>query len=207
MNTYFRDFVNHVRSKGEVLLYQRVLEIDSDELSGTTSLLESAYTCEQLSYPFHPPGFCPEAAIWAAKLMYYSSQLLLYRQQSAEEMRKLIIPYNKEITSSAILSADLTLRFIPDILHELTMVDDTDPLIPMLEEILHTWHYSAVGYNLVEMKQLDFKIIHADECLNQLYVNRIIDKNALAWARHPGMYPFVEAALGLYKKELWPGFE
>jgi hypothetical protein len=199
--------IKHTRTNEEVILHSNVLDISPEEIEKTSLFLESEYKQECLSYPYTAPEFDVQAAIWAARLFYISSQLLLYREQNIEEINKLLPPYNSEITASAILSADLTLRFIPHIVTELKLIDDTDPLIETLESYLHLWHYSAIGYSLPNIDKLDFKILETDKCLNQLYINRIIEKNAISLSKHPALHSAIESTLGMYKKELWEGFE
>ncbi len=207
MKSYFFDMIRHVRLTGEVILYKNILEINPDEIEATISYLEKDYKQEVLSYPYTSPIFSSQAAIWAACLFYYSSQLLLYREQNLDEVRRLVQPYNEAITPAAILSADLTLRFISDLLFELKLIDDTDPLIQILEDILHVWHYSAIGYGLENIDSLDFLVIKEDKCLNQLYIDRVIKRDALLLSHHPSLYKDIESELSIYKKNLWGKFE
>lgn len=207
MNNYFFDMITHVRSTGEVILYKNILEIEQDEIDRTISFLEKDYKLEVLTHPYISPAFSPQAAIWAASLFYYSSQLLLYREQNLDEVRNLIQPYSETITPSDILSADLTLRFIPILLIELKIIDDSDPLIPILENILQDWHYSAIGYSLQNVGDLNFRVIKQDKCLNQLYLDRVIKRKSLNLSQHPELHDDIMAELSIYKTELWQKFE
>lgn len=207
MDKYFFDMINHVRFTGEVILYKNILEILPDEIDLTISYLEKEYKQEVLSYPYNSPTFSPEAAIWAARLFYYSSQLLLYREQNLDEIRSLIEPYGTIVSSGDILSADLTLRFIPSILFELKLIDNSDPLIPILENILYVWHYSAVGYTLQDTNGLNFEIVKKDKCLNQLYIDRVIERHALELSKHPELHDDITLVLSIYKNDLWDKFE
>lgn len=207
MEEYFFKMIEHARSKGEIILYKNILSIDEEEIDKTTRLLENEYNKESLSYPFSPVVFDPHAAMWAARIFYYSCQLLLYRDQNFEDIRNLMTPYDRDITPSAILSVDLTLRFIPDLLLELKLIDDTDPFIDILEDILHTWHYSAIGYALDRMDMLDFTIIKKNQSVFQLYIDRVINRDALSLAQHPDIHNDILLQLGMYKKELWERFE
>lgn len=209
MEEYFFKMITHARTEGEVILYENIPDIHPDEVEKTLRFLEDEYNQEKCTYPLleQSPVFDGEAAIWAARIFYYSSQLLLFREQSNNEVRSLIQPYNKQITPSAILSADLILRFMPDLLSELKLIDDTDVLIDWLENILNTFHYSAVGYHLENEEPLNFDIVDQDMCLKQLYIDRVIDRNHLELSRLPALHDAIEAQLGIYQKELWNKFE
>lgn len=199
--------IMHARRESEVVLYQNILNTSIDELEETMEFLESEYKLESISYPYSAPLFDKNAASWAAQLFYISSQLLLYREHKSEELNTLIPSYKGNITPSAILSADLTLRFVPNILKELTLIDNSDILIDILEKQLFTWHYSAIGYPLKNMDNVDMSIIESHDCLKQLYIDRVIDKEAKQLAKNPIIASLLESACGIYKKELCPKFE
>lgn len=207
MDRYFHDMIRHARTTGEVILYKNILEITQTEEEDVILLLAKDYEQECLSHPYTSPTFSSSAAIWAARLFYYASQALLFREHNITELRQLIKPYDGNITAETIISADLCLRFIPDLLFELELLDNTDPLIPILEEIMQTWHFSAIGYKFDETEKLDFTNIKESKCLNQLYTNRVIELKVKALSQHPALHSDIEAELSIYKNDLWSQFE
>ena len=106
------------------------------------------------------------------------------------------------IQPSQILSADLTLRFLPIVLQQADDIDPEDPLIELIEQVLTLWHYSSIGYLLKE-EDLDFESILKNPCLLQLYTNRVIEKKADDLAQKPQLQKHIKASLGDYKELLW----
>lgn len=175
--------IQHLRLHEELLLHGLLapaLEKDTAELS---SFLAEEYATESINYPHTPPPFDPEAALWAAKILYTAAQLLLNRQHEAGDLPKLLPPYPQALTEGAILSADLSLRFLPPIIDQLQRIDPEDPLIPLLENLLLPWHYSGIGHPL-PIEKLNFEPLSGMFCLRQLYIDRVIELKNRALAEH-----------------------
>lgn len=207
MNThYFLNMIRQLRENEEVMLYNHILKVGEAEAQETILYLQKAYAQETLHYPAPQPAFDGEAALWAAKVIYFSSQLMLYRENKAPELEQIIPVYSGEINASSILSADLCLRFMPPVLIHLKMIDHEDILIPVLESILYKWHYSGVSY-MLEGEKLDFTAYSNHEGLLQLYTNRIIHYKKINLAKLPLFQSRVQGALGLYGDVFWKAFK
>lgn len=202
---YFLQTLHHLRSYEEVLLFNNLLQVTEGNQQEAVDFLAKEHRHESVNYPFAAPPFDGEAALWAAKTVYLASQLLLYREHREADLPSLFTAYQNEMTASAVLSADLVLRFLPDVVLQLKAIDPEDGLIPLLEEQLITWHYSGVRYPLTAEK-LNFDWLTSSGCLRQLYVDRVIAAQNLALAKHPQMKQEVAAALGLYAPQLWSRF-
>jgi hypothetical protein len=107
-----------------------------------------------------------------------------------------------DITPSAVLSADLCLRFLPLLREQFVAVDPDDELIPALDKILSGWHYSAIGQNY-PVEETQIEIIKSDACCWQLYLNRVIAKKAKQQMQYPAIQEGVLGCLGAYKEILW----
>jgi hypothetical protein len=201
---YFLRMVENLRTNEEVMLYANILETTPDEHAAVTEFLRLEYEREAISYPGTPPGYDPDAAIWAARTLYISSQLLLYRENKIKDLPDLL-PDHLEPSASAILSADLTLRFLPDLVSHLEMIDPDDELLELLRTILQKWHYSAVNY-LKDFQTFDFSIVQSNACLYQLYCDRIIQHKKLTTAVHPVFKEKISAHLGIYGDHFWKEF-
>ena len=201
-NTYFTDMIIRLRRQEEILLYNNIIEVTEPESKAAIEFLRKEYEQEALDHPYTVPEFDPAAAVWAAKTVYVTAQLMLYRENRADDLQALLPAFPGEITPSAVLSADLCLRFFPSILFQLKVIDTADALIPLLEAELHRWHYSGLQYPL-ETDKLDFTVIATNECLGQLYTNRIIDYKKIQLAKHPACKDRIVASLGLYADEFW----
>ncbi len=198
----FTEMITRLYQQGEIVLYNNVLNIPADEALVTGDFLREVYDWEKQNYPFTAPEFDWTAALWSAKVVYFSAQLLLYRQTAIEEVATLLQPYTDLPTVNNILSVDLCLRFLPDILNKLKEIDPEDEIIPILESFLTQWHYSAINYPLEETK-LDFKTVVSDRSIRQLYCDRIIAHKAFRRARHEAIEPYVIGSLGDYKDIFW----
>ena len=195
----------HLHQHEEVLLYSNILDISVDEQQAVIQYLGQYYEQETLDYPHTAPHFDGDAALWAAHTLYMANQLLLFRENKREDLAKILPPYTYELTPSAILSADLTLRFLPDVIKQLAEIDPEDVLIPILEGHLCAWHYSRINYEL-EMN-LAFANIQKNDCLMQLYTNRIIRYKRKDLAFQEIFYPQVKASLGMHAGHFWKDFE
>lgn len=185
--------IQHLRHQEEILLHGLLgpaLKEDTKELA---AFLAGEYAAESLNYPHTPPPFDPEAALWGAKTLYTAAQLLLNRQHEEEELPALLPPFSQSIAEGAILSADLTLRFLPAIIAQLHRIDPDDALIPILEEILITWHYSGIGHAL-PIEKLNFEPLSGMFCLRQLYIDRVIEMKNQALAEHIALREGVKAS-------------
>lgn len=202
---YFCQTLQHLRAYEEVLLFANLLQFSEEEQGEAIGFLAKEYAEEALHYPYEAPAFDGAAALWAARTVYMAAQLLLYRENKVAELEALLPAYPHTIGPSAVLSADLTLRFLPDILLQLKAIDPEDALIDVLEAHLKAWHYSGVCYPLPADK-LDVTFLTGSPCLFQLYVDRIIFYKNRLLARHPVLESGVKAALGMYAATFWSDF-
>jgi hypothetical protein len=202
---YFLQMIKHLRESEEVILYEKVMSWESTEEQELLDFLSKEYQNESLDYPYQVPGFNPGAALWAAKTIYLAAQLILYRDQKENDLGQLFSDFEGDLDASTIVSADLCLRFLPDLLFQLKVIDSQDGLIELLETIAYKWHYSSMRYPL-EIERLSFEWMNSDNCLKQLYMNRIIEYKKLKLAEHPACYDAVKAGLGIHGKQLWKEF-
>jgi MoxR-vWA-beta-propeller ternary system domain bpX4 len=206
MDRYFLKMIQTLRRNEEIIVYSNVLETDEAEHQHVIDFLAEEYRHEALNYPFDAPDFNRSAALWAATTVYVSSQLILHRESKPVDLSFALPNYAEQIDEAAILSADLCLRFLPDMIVQLKFTDSEDALIETLEGILICWHYSGINHSL-PIKNLDFTITtDVHHCLHHLYVNRIIEYKKLALALIPPFENTVKALMGIYGKDLWKEF-
>jgi len=186
----------------EVILFNNVLSISAEDERETAIYLQEVYEKESLEYPFSPPSFSEDGALWGAKVIYLSAQFLLFRTISSQEALNKFPADTISLTASAILSADLCLRFLPAILNQTKLIDMEDPLATLYENILQKWNYSSVTYEL-DYSKIDFNVILENECLTQLYVDRIILYKNKKLAHVPKFKERVQSSLGMYESEFW----
>jgi MoxR-vWA-beta-propeller ternary system domain bpX4 len=194
--------IQHLRQQEEILLYNNVLLVNAADEAATLTFLAHEYQTEALDFPHIPPVFDEQAALWAAKTVYIAAQLMLFRTQKTAELSDLLPAFANEITPSAIVSADLCLRFLPDMLTQLKGIDSQDGLIDILENTLSQWHYSGIQYG-VNTENTDFSLLKNNDCLLQLYANRITFFKKMRLAQHPAFQSIIAANMGIYGSELW----
>ncbi|RYE24810.1 MAG: hypothetical protein EOP51_06145 [Sphingobacteriales bacterium] len=203
---YFISVIMNMRQQEDIVLYDNILHATAYEEVEVIAFLQEEYDREALNFPYQAPEYNDAAALWAAKLVYVAAQLLLYRKNTEEELPALLPDFAGDTSPDAILSADLCLRFLPDILLPLKLIDHEDGLIDMLETILTRWHYSGIKYEL-DTSKLATDMITSNSCLKQLYVNRIIEYRKMRLAQHPAFVHTVTANMGIYAGEFWNDFK
>jgi hypothetical protein len=206
MPNYFLKMIQDLRQYEEVMLYGNLLHFSEAEQKETLEFLQSEYAKESTDYPFLAPDFDPSAALWGAKTIYLATQLMLYRENKVADIEVFLPDFMNKITPSALLSADLSLRFLPSVITHLKMIDPEDRLIEILEKHLYTWHFSGISYFL-KPENLNFEVIVSDKCLYQLYINRVIEYKKLHFANHPALTEGIKANLSIFAEEFWKGFK
>jgi MoxR-vWA-beta-propeller ternary system domain bpX4 len=198
----FLETLYHLRTVEHVILYNKLTVVPYKEEQDVIAFLEGEYERESTDYPFTPPPFSAAAALWAAKTVYFAAQLFLYRENKATELATLLPAYSGSIDASAMLSADLCLRFLPGVKYALEAVDVNDALLPVIEQHLLSFPYSGVGRD-GEFTAPDTATISNNDCLMQLYLDRITEKKAANWANQPIINSAIRANMGNHKNDLW----
>jgi hypothetical protein len=202
---YCLNVIQNLRQHEEIMLYNNVLDISDEDAQEVTAYLKKEYLREAIDYPHKILLFDTNSAFWAAKTVYIAAQLMLYRAHDTHDIDLLLTDFEGECTPESALSADLCLRFLPDILVQLRFINLEDPLIPRLENILQRWHYSGISYNL-DAEKLDFGNLFSAPCVQQLYINRVIEYKKMNIATRLECHDLVRANLGIYGHEFWPNF-
>ena len=206
MTRYLLQSIQQLRQQEEALLYGYLLTPSEEEQAETVRFLEAEYHCESLEYPYSAPAFDPSAAGWAARTVYLAIQWIVYRENTEKELVHLLPDYPGEINASALLSADLLLRFLPDIITQVRLIDTEDHLANLLKDKLYCWHYSGVAYPLTP-ERLSFEAVTVNPCLYQLYIDRVIAHRNVSLAHHPALVEGIRASLGMFAPDFWQGFE
>ncbi|MNG18489.1 hypothetical protein D3C84_1025600 [compost metagenome] len=81
-------------------------------------------------------------------------------------------------------------------------IDADDPVIPILEKQLYQFHYSAIGFE-IEIEKIDFNTVASNDCLQQLYIDRIVQRKAIKFTESDFIKKQLEIGFGDYKKIFW----
>lgn len=198
----FLETIYHVRTIEQMILYNKMTEVSSKEERETILFLESEYENEILDYPGQAPDFHGEAALWGAKILYFAAQLLLFRDHKIEELPVFLPEFKSEINAQVLLSADLCLRFLPQIILELKRIDADDLAIPILEKHMTDFSYSAIGFNVLP-EDITLDVDFSNPCFKQLYLNRVVERKAKKNAAIDSVKTELLAGFGDYKHVFW----
>lgn len=198
----FLDTLFLLRKEGALTIFSDLKTLTKKEEKDAEDFFESEFEKERLEFLYDNIPFNKESAIWAAKILYHSAQLYLIRKDTAKDLEKLIPQYQREKDVSSILSADLSLRFLPQLLDAFHVADSTDPLVKMLENILHQFHYSGIGLDL-NLEKINWEEELKDKTYRKLYLERIVEKKAYKLAEIPYINQLLIAEFGMYKDIFW----
>lgn len=198
----FLDTLFLLRKEESMTVFSEIQDISKKEEQDAVHYFESEFQKERLEFFLDKVEFDSETAVWAAKVLYHSAQLHLLRENTSKDLHQLIPMFKGKKTISAILSADLSLRFLPQIVEVLQITDSQDPLIKMLENILIEFHYSAVGFDL-NLENINWEEELKDKTYRKLYLERIVEKKDYKLAEIPYINQLLIAEFGMYKDEFW----
>lgn len=198
----FLDTLFLLRKEESMTVFSEIQDISKKEEQDAVHYFESEFQKERLEFFLDKVEFDSETAVWAAKVLYHSAQLHLLRENTSKDLNQLIPLFKGKKTISAILSADLSLRFLPQIVEVLQITDSQDPLIKMLENILIEFHYSAVGFDL-NLENINWEEELKDKTYRKLYLERIVEKKDYKLAEIPYINQLLIAEFGMYKNEFW----
>lgn len=201
----FLETLYNLRTIEQLILFGKAMEISAREETESIALLRVEYEKEQLNHPFESPAFDADAALWAGKMIYFSAQFLLNRENTGKDLNTFFPDFKKSVGVSALLSADLCMRFLPQILQEFRTIDIADPAIPILERHLETFHYSSIGFD-GSSEKIDFKLFE-NQCFQQLYVDRVTERKAIGLSQIPQLNTTLRSNFGNYANVFWRNFE
>jgi len=198
----FLDTIFLLRKEECITLFSNLQKISPQEETEAGDYFETEFEKERLEFLSDQLNCNKLAAVWAAKILYHSAQLYLIRENTEKNIENLIPAFKGSRDISSILSADLSLRFLPQIIVALNSVDPEDPLIAMLEEILTHFHYSGIGYDL-DLKNVNWQEELKDKTYRKLYLERIVEKKDYKLAEIPFINKLITAEFGIHKDVFW----
>lgn len=198
----FLDTLFLLRKEGVMTIFTDLFEIPKKEEEDAAVYFESEFEKERLNFLSDEIPFNKNAAVWAGKVLYHSAQLYLIRKDTAKDVNKLIPRFEGRKDVSAVLSADLSLRFLPQIRDALHLADAADPVVKILDEILIQFHYSAIGSDVYPEKIIWEEGLK-DKTYRKLYLERIVEKKAYKLAEIPYINQLLMAEFGMYKDVFW----
>ncbi|MBS0261027.1 MAG: hypothetical protein JSS02_03650 [Planctomycetes bacterium] len=145
------------------------------ERAATQDLLTEWEGYYRQTLPENPPAFDLQVACSAAELLLRVCQCLVDRDLEIEPtLPDLTLGCPAPRTASQHYSADLVLRFLPDVWQQAQRVSAGDPLLAALSACGALWPLSSVGIPDLVIQDLD--PVLADPCLRIVYTDRLIER-------------------------------
>jgi len=198
----FLDTLFLLRKEGTMTIFSDIKSISQKEEQDAADYFESEFEKERLEFLSDKINCDRETAVWAAKVLYHSAQLHLIRENTAKDLSQLIPLFKGKREINSILSADLSLRFLPQIISVLQDVDPEDPLIKILENILQQFHYSGIGFDL-DLEKINWEEELKDKTYRKLYLERVVENKAYRLAEIPYISQLLMAEFGMHKDVFW----
>lgn len=198
-------FLQDLFDKGEAVVQPELQQFDASDLAYAQQVLEAYYKKDAENLASGVPPFNPYAALWAAKFVYHSMQFLLLRQLNAEAINNTLHSYTHAITPEVVHSADLTLRYLPDLLNAARGLAPDDVLVLKLQQTAAAWHYSAVGTAIENVNVTDAAL--GNNALRIEYIDRIVARRDKHSLKNLNLKNMITEALSIHSESLWPGFK
>jgi hypothetical protein len=197
-------FLHDLLTTGAVTLAGPLGSFEPADLHAAEIALGAYHAEDALETPNAAPAFDAPAALWAAQFLYHTVQLALLRELDEAVIGQCLTDFAGEITPEVLYSADLTLRYLPDLLRLAKGLAPGDALVSRLLAVARQWPFSFVGTAL-DATEAEAAVL-AHPALRQAYLDRIIRMKDRARAGQPHLAPLVQAALGGHAATLWPDF-
>jgi hypothetical protein len=181
--------------------------VSNSELNDVADFLAQEYENESLNYPFEAPKFHRKAAVWAAKTIYYAAQFLVHRKEEPKNLSKYFEDFKGEYSPAVMLSADISLRFLPAIVKELEHIDFEDWLVKLLKKQLQHFPYATIGHDMnLKIEEETLAKLFQDACFKNLYIDRVIARKDISQTAHTIIQENVAIHLGEHTKQFWSAF-
>ncbi len=177
--TSFHEFLTQLFSEGRVV-FRSAKGPEDRPLPADITLLEKAYESHRLSVAGTMIPFDPAVGFSAAELIRQSSWALVNHDDRISDLKKRLTMPIAPVTPAHHLSADLTLRYLPQIFNRARVLDPNDPLVDLLKGLLRRWPLSGVLSDVAEapVSSLEFG---GHPGLLLLYAERLAANDREAW--------------------------
>jgi hypothetical protein len=202
-------FLDDLFADGKVTVAGKVAPFEEADLQQAGIVLKKFYDNQIIEMPFSPPAFSTEAALWSATYFYHCIQFAMLRDLPPEKINETLLPYTGEITPETIFSADLTFRYLPDLLNVTKSLAPDDILVQHIKQIALQWPFSSVGMNLTEenFENIKTEKILENSSLKYAYLDKIIETHDIKRVNTNEMQELVSEISGNHSEILWPDFK
>jgi hypothetical protein len=202
---HLTSFIKELLEKGQVTVTKGLTLFSEEDLQESLKVLRGYHAEDALQMPLVAPAFSSEAALWGAVYLYRATQFVLIRDLGEEAVQSHLNDFSGPVTAEAIYSADLTLRYLPDLLQLAKGLAPDDVLVTCIQHTLTQWPFSSVGTEAAA--QADYQPVLAHDSLKYAYIDRIIKHKDTRRASGEEVAELISEVMGAHAALLWPGFE
>lgn len=178
----------------------------AEDSSAVKSLLLAREIASRCDFPGLAPPFAWDVGRWAVMQLYLACQFVVYRHVSREQLAlSLRVSCPAADDASQHYSADLVLRFLPDLYRIAHAASSEDPLCDCLLQWAAHWPMSSVGMDGVVPDESRVAELCRHPGLLRVYVDRVVARQDRSRLHCPIVRAAVQDALGLYPERLAPG--
>ena len=181
------------------------MSFSEEDISEAKKILQEYYKEDIIEMPYTPPAFSENAALWAATYLFKAIQLTVLRDGGEEMINENLKPFHHGQDASAIYSADLILRYLPQLFELAKGLAPADKLVQVLKKTAGQWPYSSVAIELNEV--VEDKLIFEHPSLKYTYIDRIIQMKDKQRSKNETVTKYIHEVAGEHIALLWPRFE
>ncbi|NUN50559.1 MAG: hypothetical protein HUU15_17240 [Candidatus Brocadiae bacterium] len=189
-----RTFLLSLRDSGRVKLPPPG-GLDASRIADAAGVLRDMDHAARALAPGEPPAWDNDTAAWAAVTLFRACQAFVHRELDPPQVEALLAePPPAAEPASAAWSADLTLRWLPDLVGLAAGIASDDPLVARLHALGRAWPLSSVGIRA--LAGVVPGVVAGHPCLRRLYVDRILERRDLGRLADPRVAEEARAVLG-----------
>jgi hypothetical protein len=177
--TPFHEFLIELLKEGKIVF--RSAKAPRDRISPpAVALLAEAFKIHSAAVAGPPIAFDSATASASAEFLRQSSWALVNHDERMADLEKRLNMPGPPRGPSQHLSADLTMRYLPQVLRRARGLNPDDPLVECIANILRRWPFSGVLSDVVEAptEQLE---LGSHRGLLLLYAERLAKNDRPGW--------------------------
>jgi hypothetical protein len=178
-HTPFHQFLTELLKEGKIVF--RSAKAPHDRISQpAVAFLTEAFKIHSAALAGPPIAFDSETAAAAAEFLRQSSWALVNHDERMADLEKRLNMPGPPRTPSQHLSADLTLRYLPQVLRRARGLNPDDPLVERVANLLRCWPLSGVLSDVFEAP-IEPVELGSHPGLLLLYAERLIKNDRPGW--------------------------
>jgi len=173
------EFIRRLLDQGEAVLKGRPQSSQSQH-EAVAAFLREAFADYRLEIAGPLIEFDAATAVAASELVWHACWFLVNRSEPNEVLEERLVMPNLPTTASQHLSADLVLRYLPQIHRRVQALTPGDALAQLLGRVLRQWPLSGVLSDVDEEPTTDLDL-GGHPGLMLFYAERLARKEKPAW--------------------------